>query len=221
MIHHPSIRETKSKPDLTCPSTRYLHGWFDVTKAAYCDFRHRALRHHREGIAEAEGVFGATIDNGQGGLVPVERLGLQHLAEDGGIVPNAADWLGEIDPDLLQLPDDVLTPAQMAADSARRLGGDADDYLPLHSWFLATGDWMPDRRHLVMRHHAFGVFEAEARFGVLLHRGDGGVTPTRIVAERHVRTVLGRVPPAHALLRQIRGKSWMVAAQHPAWLALR
>ena len=198
-----------------------LHGWFDATKAAYCDFRHRALRHHREGIAEAEAVFGAAVDDGQGGLVPVERLGLQHLAEDGSIVPNAADWLGEIDPDALQLPGDVPAADQMAADSARRLGGEADDYLPLHRWFLTTRDWMPDRRHLVMRHHAFGVFEAEARFGVVLRRRDGGVTPTRIVAERHVRTVLGRVPPAHALLRHIRGQPWMVAAQHPVRLGLR
>ena len=72
-----------------------------------------------------------------------------------------------------------------------------------------------------MRHHAFGVFEAEARFGVVLRRGDGSIMPTRIVAERHVRTVLGRVPPAQALLRHIRGRSWMVAAQHPARLGLR
>ena len=38
-----------------------LHSWFDATKSALAHFTHRALRHHREGIAEATHVFGSTI----------------------------------------------------------------------------------------------------------------------------------------------------------------
>ena len=29
-----------------------IHYWFDSSKAIMCDFRHRALRHHAEGIDE-------------------------------------------------------------------------------------------------------------------------------------------------------------------------
>lgn len=39
-----------------------IHEWFDVTKAHHADFRHRALRHHAEGIFLMESIFGVTID---------------------------------------------------------------------------------------------------------------------------------------------------------------
>lgn len=48
-----------------------IHNWFDATKIAYCDFRHRALRHHAEGIFEAERLFGVTVKNSAGKEVPV------------------------------------------------------------------------------------------------------------------------------------------------------
>lgn len=194
-----------------------LHAWFDASKVAYCDFRHRALRHHHEGIAEARQLFGDTVPDSVGGRVAVDRIGLQHLEEDGSRIASAADWLRCLQPPAGLLPDAVPDIDTLAAASALRFGGDADDYRPLHAWFLATWSWgaRGDHRHLVMRHHAFGSFEAEARFGGLLRRSDGGVVPTRVVAERHVRIVMGRVPPAHALLRHIRGEPWMLAAQHP------
>lgn len=76
-----------------------IHNWFDETKAFLCDFRHRALRHHAEGIFECERVFGVTIRNSDGRDVPVRPIGEQHVREDcGGIVPSAADWLRNIQP---------------------------------------------------------------------------------------------------------------------------
>lgn len=65
-----------------------LHDWFDATKAHYADFRHRALRHHAEGIFEAERVFGTTIAG-----VPTRLLGEQHVIEDCGRIPTVAEWL--------------------------------------------------------------------------------------------------------------------------------
>src|SRR5438270_6450206 len=38
-----------------------LHQWFDESKAVTADFRHRALRHHAEGIFMLERFFGPTI----------------------------------------------------------------------------------------------------------------------------------------------------------------
>lgn len=73
-----------------------LHDWFDASKEFMCDFRHRALRHHAQGIFEAERVFGATIVNSSGKHVPTRILGEQHVREDCGRVPNLADWLRTI-----------------------------------------------------------------------------------------------------------------------------
>jgi hypothetical protein len=52
-----------------------LHQWFDESKAIIADFRHRALRHHAEGIFMLERFFGATITISTGRVVPVPRAG--------------------------------------------------------------------------------------------------------------------------------------------------
>ena len=79
---------------------RALHDWLDATKECFCDFRHRALRHHSQGVFEAERVFGVTIRNSDGTEVPTRYLAEQHIKEDcGGIVPSVADWLSRIRPE--------------------------------------------------------------------------------------------------------------------------
>ena len=70
-----------------------VHDWFDESKAHLAEARHRAKRHHAEGIFEAERVFGKTITNSNGTKVPVRYLGEQHVKEDcGGFIPSEADW---------------------------------------------------------------------------------------------------------------------------------
>lgn len=101
-----------------------------------------------------------------------------------------------------------------------RFGGKPFDFLPLHRWFLATADWIAGNEHLAFRHHAFGVFEAEQRFGPVIRFDNGSAVPTRVVAERHVQEVLGRIPPATEFLRRIRGERWMLQATSPRKLGL-
>ena len=69
-----------------------LHQWFDESKAIFADPRHRALRHHAEGIFMLETLFGATITNSDGRVVPVRLIGEQHVTEDLGFIPSFADW---------------------------------------------------------------------------------------------------------------------------------
>ena len=69
-----------------------LHQWFDESKSIFADPRHRALRHHAEGIFMLETLFGATITNSDGKVVPVRLIGEQHVTEDLGFVPSFADW---------------------------------------------------------------------------------------------------------------------------------
>ena len=76
-----------------------IHRWFDESKTFFADFRHRALRHHSEGIFLAERIFGVTISKLDGGAVPVRYLGEQHVKEDLGRIPTAQDWLSQIRPE--------------------------------------------------------------------------------------------------------------------------
>jgi hypothetical protein len=76
-----------------------VHSWFDESKAFLADFRHRALRHHAEGIFLCERIFGISITNAEGKVVPVRWIGEQHVKEDLGRIPAASDWLRCIRPE--------------------------------------------------------------------------------------------------------------------------
>src|SRR3954453_23279772 len=69
-----------------------IHDWFDASKGHVPDLRHRALRHHAEGIFLCELVFGVTITTSVGRAVPVRQVGEQHVLEDLGRIPTALDW---------------------------------------------------------------------------------------------------------------------------------
>jgi hypothetical protein len=89
-----SAKKFGGKPEDYLP----LHNWFDESKAFFPDFRHRALRHHSEGIFLAERLFGVAILNSDGSQVPVRYVGEQHVREDLGRIPTAQDWFVQIRP---------------------------------------------------------------------------------------------------------------------------
>ena len=76
-----------------------VNQWFDASKAFLADFRHRALRHHAEGIFLCEAIFGPTITISTGKKIPTRWIGERHVQEDLGTIPTAADWLTCIKPE--------------------------------------------------------------------------------------------------------------------------
>ncbi|MEI4263826.1 DUF6915 family protein [Roseovarius sp. D0-M9] len=77
-----------------------IHNWFDASKEHMAYFTHRALRHHTQGIFEAERVFGPSVTNSAGRVIPVRWIGEQHVKEDcRGRIPSLCDWLGRIKPE--------------------------------------------------------------------------------------------------------------------------
>ena len=104
-----------------------VHSWFDQSKEHLADFRHRALRHHTQGIFECERVFGPTIDlsvckrcgiardvhvtpwrgsskpvtcnDFEPKRIPTRWIGEQHVQEDLGRIPSVSDWLLQIQPE--------------------------------------------------------------------------------------------------------------------------
>lgn len=90
-LHH-SISSQK-KHGGTVEDYLPIHNWFDETKAHYPDMRHRALRHHAEGIFWAEEKFGVYIINSDGKMVPTRVIGEQHVLEDIGFIPTIKEYL--------------------------------------------------------------------------------------------------------------------------------
>jgi hypothetical protein len=76
-----------------------IHSWFDESKLIIADYRHRALRHHAEGIFMAEKLFGTTLTLSTDRIIPVRWIGEQHVREDLGRIPSFADWVRAIRPE--------------------------------------------------------------------------------------------------------------------------
>ena len=76
-----------------------IHSWFDESKEHYGDIRHRALRHHTQGIAECEKIFGVYIYNHNDKKVIVKSIAEQHIREDLGFIPTIQDWFKLIKPE--------------------------------------------------------------------------------------------------------------------------
>ncbi len=69
-----------------------IHAWLDESKTFYADFRHRALRHHTEGIGLALKIFGPMVKVGRR-RVSVRLICENHIKEDVGWLPSVQDWL--------------------------------------------------------------------------------------------------------------------------------
>lgn len=97
-LHHAesSVRKFGGEPS----DYQAIHDWMDASKEHLALFTHRALRHHTQGIFEAERVFGLTLTNSAGRVIPVRWIGEQHVKEDcQGRIPSLADWFKRIAPE--------------------------------------------------------------------------------------------------------------------------
>src|SRR5258706_15937643 len=101
-IHHAvsSVRKWGGRVEDYLPT----HDWFDQSKAFLGDFRHRALRHHAEGIFLCEKFFGMALTNSDGRVIPVRWVAEQHVKEDLGRIPTAGEWLSCIKPQAWMAP---------------------------------------------------------------------------------------------------------------------
>lgn len=75
-----------------------VHTWFDASKQITADFRHRALRHHAEGIFMAETIFGRTLTLSRP-RHPHTMGRRTAVKEDLGFIPSFADWVKAIRPE--------------------------------------------------------------------------------------------------------------------------
>jgi hypothetical protein len=104
-----------------------------------------------------------------------------------------------------------MHPYYHAVSSTRKHGGVPADYLLLHGWFDEWKAHICDFRHRALRHHAYGIYEAERVFGSVIPNSDGRSVPTRILGEQHVREDCGRIPSLGEWLKAIRGERWMIS----------
>ena len=67
----------------------------------------------------------------------------------------------------------MSNPLVHAERSARRWGGNPEDYLEVHRWFDATKQCLFDVRHRMVLHNAFGILLCEQVFGAAITNSAG------------------------------------------------
>ena len=100
-----------------------------------------------------------------------------------------------------------------AVSSAKKFGGEWQDYIELHQFFDSTKAHITDNKHRMVLHNGFGIFMAERVFGpVIVRKSDGKTVPTRLIGEQHVLEDLGRVPTLAQCLESLPLEQWMMRA---------
>ena len=105
-------------------------------------------------------------------------------------------------------------PYHHAVSSAKKYGGEAQEYLRLHQWLDGSKSHMADFRHRALRHHSAGIFMLEDVFGAMITISTGRVVPVRFIGEQHILEDLGRIPTVSDWLGKIQPESWMLGHGH-------
>lgn len=107
----------------------------------------------------------------------------------------------------------MSNPLVHAERSARRWGGTAAEYLPVHQWFDATKGHLPDVRHRLLLHNSFGLLLAEQVFGPALMNAAGRRVFIRDLAQQHILEDLGFIPTVAECFATIPCLPWMAGAR--------
>jgi hypothetical protein len=92
-------------------------------------------------------------------------------------------------------------PYDHSRSSAKKWGGEPDEYLKYHEWFDETKSWIGHSYHRMFRHHSEGIFQLEEIFGKFMINSVGKRVYIRYIGEQHVKEDCNNYIPS--------AKEWM------------
>lgn len=101
-----------------------------------------------------------------------------------------------------------------AKSSARRYGGQPEDYLDIHQLMDSSKAAMPDNRHRALTHNAWFIGAGgplELIFGTVITNSDGKEVSVRDIGEQHILEDFGMqfIPTVSDYLGEMEMKNWM------------
>lgn len=96
-----------------------------------------------------------------------------------------------------------------AKSSARKYGGNPEDYLDIHQFMDSSKASLADVRHRALLHSSFGCFIVEQIYGVERINSAGKTYSPRDVAEDHCIEDLGFIPSVERWLGNMKIQTWM------------
>lgn len=97
--------------------------------------------------------------------------------------------------------------------SARRYGGEPEDYMHIHEWFDSTKSVMADVRHRALLHNAFGIYLCQQVFGPTFVNSVGKTISTRDIGEQHVIDDMGEIPSMEKWFGSMPIDDWMTGIE--------
>lgn len=112
-----------------------------------------------------------------------------------------------------------MKPILHAQSSAKRYGGKAEDYLPIHDFMDSTKSAVADNRHRVITHNAWFIGPdgpLERVFGKTLINSDGREISVRTIGEQHcLEDFNGVIPTLQDWTMSIESQPWMSGMGRP------
>lgn len=102
-----------------------------------------------------------------------------------------------------------MKPYIHAENSAKKYGGNAEDYLDIHDFMDSSKSHIADHRHRAIFHSSLGCFIVERVFGTTRKNSDGKTYSTRDIAEQHCLEDLGTIPSVQDWLQNLPVAPWM------------
>lgn len=113
----------------------------------------------------------------------------------------------------------MAKPYLHALSSARRFGGQPEDYMDIHNLMDSSKSAIPDNRHRALTHNSWFIGSILERiFGATFVNSAGQTVSVRDVAEQHVLEDFGGrfIPTAQDYLQEIEFQGWMNGQGTPA-----
>ena len=102
-----------------------------------------------------------------------------------------------------------MKPLIHATISAKKHGGQPEDYQEIHDFFDTSKQTLADVRHRAVLHNAFGIYLCERVFGTFIVNSEGKKVSVRDIAEDHVMDDLGFIPTVEHWLGELPVRTWM------------
>ena len=102
-----------------------------------------------------------------------------------------------------------MKPFKHARISAKRFGGNPEEYIKFHEWMDQSKLSFADVRHRALLHHSQGIYMCAQFFGEHFNNSEGKQVSVRDVAEQHVIDDLGFIPSPSDWYKNSRIETWM------------
>lgn len=102
-----------------------------------------------------------------------------------------------------------MKPIVHARLSAKKYGGQVEDYLAVHDFLDSSKAVLPDIRHRAIFHNSLGPFVAERIFGTTVKNSNDLLVCVRDIAEDHIIEDIGFIPTITKWLEQMKIEPWM------------